>query len=58
MSVLHQLESCQFDVETAFLYRDLEETIYMEFLVGYERYLIDKQTRMGNKKNKIDIKTS
>jgi Reverse transcriptase (RNA-dependent DNA polymerase) len=58
MSSIYQLASCQFDIETAFLYEDLEEAIYMEFPTVYDRYLIDKQTRMGNKKIKMDIKTS
>jgi hypothetical protein len=46
------------DIETAFLYEDFEEAIYIKFPAGYEKYLIDKQTRMGNKKIKMDIKTS
>jgi hypothetical protein len=33
------LDSEQIDIETAFLYGDLEEEIYMEFPDGYEEYL-------------------
>ena len=37
--MLHKLEAGQFDIETAFLYGDLDEEIWMEFPEGYERYL-------------------
>ena len=39
MMLIHGLESEQFDIETAFLYGQLEEEIYMEFPDGYEDYL-------------------
>jgi hypothetical protein len=58
LSILYELESCQFDIETAFLHGDLEERIYMEFPAGYERYLLNQLTRMGDKKIKVDITTS
>ena len=35
----YNLKKRQFDVETAFLYGDLEEQLYMEFPDGYEEYL-------------------
>jgi Reverse transcriptase (RNA-dependent DNA polymerase) len=57
MSVLYQSDSCQFDVETALLFGELEETIHMEFPIGYERYLIEMQNRMRNKKIKMDFET-
>jgi hypothetical protein len=37
--MLLKLELEQFDVETAFLYRDLDEEISMEFPEGYVDYL-------------------
>lgn len=36
MAALENLHSCQFDVKTAFLYRELTEEIYMAQPVGYE----------------------
>jgi len=42
MKIMHKLFSRQFDIETAFLYGDLEEEIYMIFPDGYERYLREK----------------
>jgi Reverse transcriptase (RNA-dependent DNA polymerase) len=50
ISMLYLLDSYHFGVKTTILYGYLEETIYVEFPAGYERNLIDKQTRMGNKK--------
>lgn len=35
LACAHDMEIIQFDVKTAFLYGDLEETIYMEFPEGY-----------------------
>jgi hypothetical protein len=40
--IIYKLNSRQFDIETAFLYGDLEEEIYMEFPDGYEDYLHDQ----------------
>ena len=56
MILLYNLETIQFDIETAFLNGDLEETIYMEFPEGYERYLMDQKVRLDSKKLKGDIK--
>ena len=39
LKMLHDLDTAQFDVETAFLYGDLDEEIYMEMPAGYEKYL-------------------
>ena len=39
MMLIHGLHSAQFDIETAFLYGNLDEEIYMEFPDGYEEYL-------------------
>ena len=40
--VYYKLHKRQFDIETAFLYGDLEEELYMEFPEGYEEYLLEK----------------
>jgi hypothetical protein len=37
--IIYKLASRQFDIESAFLYGDLEEEIHMEFPDGYEDYL-------------------
>jgi hypothetical protein len=39
LKILLQLKLEQFDVEAAFLYRDLDEEIWMEFPKGYVEYL-------------------
>lgn len=41
--MMYKLNSRQFDIETAFLYGDLEEEIYMEFPDGYEEYLANEK---------------
>jgi hypothetical protein len=41
LKLLLGLQSEQFDIETAFLYGDLEEDIWMEFPEGYSRYLAE-----------------
>ena len=37
--VMHKLKAGQFDIETAFLYGDLDKEIWMEFPDGYGEYL-------------------
>ncbi|MGL4341969.1 MAG: reverse transcriptase domain-containing protein, partial [Lactococcus lactis] len=46
MMLIHGLYSEQFDIETAFLYGNLDEEIYMEFPDGYEEFL---KTERGEK---------
>ena len=41
--VMYGLTSGQFDIETAFLYGDLDEEIWMEFPEGYDDYLEETQ---------------
>jgi hypothetical protein len=41
IKLLLGLQSGQFDIETAFLYGDLEEELWMEIPDGYEKYLYD-----------------
>ena len=43
MMLMHGLYSEQFDIETAFLYGNLEEEIYMEFPDGYEAFLKEER---------------
>jgi hypothetical protein len=40
--LIQKLSSGQFDVVTAFLYGDLDEIIYMNFLDGYSDFLQTK----------------
>jgi hypothetical protein len=39
--VLMKLRSGQFDIETAFLYSDLDEKIYMRIPEGSVRYMLE-----------------
>jgi Reverse transcriptase (RNA-dependent DNA polymerase) len=41
IKVLMKLRTGQFDIETAFLYSDLEEEIYMRMPEGYARYQLE-----------------
>jgi Reverse transcriptase (RNA-dependent DNA polymerase) len=41
IKVLMKLRTGQFDIETAFLYSDLEEEIYMRMPKGYAQYLLE-----------------
>jgi hypothetical protein len=46
LKILFGLEAGQFDIETAFLYGDLEETLWMEFPQGYEEFLKEKHNKI------------
>jgi Reverse transcriptase (RNA-dependent DNA polymerase) len=39
--VLMKRRNSQFDIETAFLYSDLDEEIYMRIPEGYVRYMLE-----------------
>jgi Reverse transcriptase (RNA-dependent DNA polymerase) len=39
--VLMKLRTGQFDIETAFMYSDLDEAIYMRIPEGYVRYMLE-----------------
>jgi hypothetical protein len=41
IKVLMKLRTGQFDIETAFLYTDLEEEIYMRIAKGYSLYMLE-----------------
>jgi hypothetical protein len=41
IQVLMKLRTGQFDVETALLYSDLDEEIYMRIPEGYDRYMLE-----------------
>jgi Reverse transcriptase (RNA-dependent DNA polymerase) len=41
IKVLMKLRTGQFDIETAFLYSDLEEEIYMRIPKGYSKYMME-----------------
>jgi hypothetical protein len=46
LKLLFGLDAGQFDIETAFLYGDLEEELWMEFPQGYEEFLKEKHNKM------------
>jgi hypothetical protein len=48
IQLLLNLEAGQFDIETAFLYGELEETLWMEIPDGYQKYVMDKHKRRIN----------
>jgi Reverse transcriptase (RNA-dependent DNA polymerase) len=43
IKILFHLDAGQFDIETAFLYGELDEEIWMELSDGYSEYVNDKQ---------------
>jgi hypothetical protein len=43
LKILYGLEAEQFDVETAFLYGELDEDLWMELPMGYSKYLTEKK---------------
>jgi hypothetical protein len=45
LKLLKKLKTGQFDIETAFLYSDLDEEIWMKFPDGYSRYLKEKHNK-------------
>jgi hypothetical protein len=53
LNFLIKLESGQFDIETAFLYGELEESLWMVFPEGYTEFLEEKQTFNGKRDPEI-----
>lgn len=49
LKILFKLETGQFDIETAFLYGELEESLWMTFPDGYSEYL--NQNKLFRDKN-------
>jgi hypothetical protein len=49
LKFLIKLESGQFDIETAFLYGELGESLWMVFPEGYTEFLEEKQTFNGKR---------
>jgi hypothetical protein len=41
IKVLKKLRTGQFDIETAFLYSELDEEIYMRLPYGYVKYMLE-----------------
>ena len=41
LKILFNLDAGQFDIETAFLYGDLEEELWMQLPAGYSKYLLE-----------------
>jgi Reverse transcriptase (RNA-dependent DNA polymerase) len=41
IKVLNKLRTGQFDIETAFLYSELDEEIYMRLPDGYVKYMLE-----------------
>jgi Reverse transcriptase (RNA-dependent DNA polymerase) len=46
IQVLMKLRTRQFHIETAFLYSDLDEEIYMRIPEGYARYMLEVHNKM------------
>jgi hypothetical protein len=53
LKILFKLESGQFDIETAFLYGELEESIWMVFPEGYTEFLEEKEMFNGKRDPEI-----
>jgi Reverse transcriptase (RNA-dependent DNA polymerase) len=51
LKILLKLEAGQFDIETAFLYGDLEEELWMDFPDGYMEYIQELKTNGKHKKD-------
>jgi Reverse transcriptase (RNA-dependent DNA polymerase) len=46
LKILFGLEAGQFDIETAFLYGNLEEELWMAFPQGYDEFLKEKHNKI------------